>query len=410
MGLCRFLPIPSDRMGVLWSLLNITDAIVLEYGPAGTTHFSAGFFRKIGTTQENRYFTTHMSEDDVVMGDVKRLEKAIIELDEDFSPKVIFVVASSISAVIGTDLIGVCTYMQEKVSARLVTFENAGLRGDYSAGLVDTYSLIVKELVFESEGIIDNSYNIIGASYESYRAMSDVNEIKSLMKTAFDYDMNVSLCTPNTLENIEKMSSAKLNLVISYEGLKSAQYLNKKYGTPFIYGAPYGYKGTLEWLKSVSEEISKDIAQDVLDEINVKSVDMIMYARYKAMLTKIVPKAYIYADYDRVVGLSNLLSEFSIDTPHKICKHSLKFVKNIDGGVKNITSEKERMQILKQNKMLVLADDVSIMITDESNTTVRVSTPFLRGSQVATHLPFMGIKGADYMREYIDQYLGVLVR
>ena len=45
-----------------------------------------------------------MNEDDVVMGDVTRLEEAIVELDKSYEPKVIFVVASSISAVIGTDI------------------------------------------------------------------------------------------------------------------------------------------------------------------------------------------------------------------------------------------------------------------------------------------------------------------
>ena len=48
-----------------------------------------------------------MNEDDVVMGDVTRLEEAIVELDKSYEPKVIFVVASSISAVIGTDIKGV---------------------------------------------------------------------------------------------------------------------------------------------------------------------------------------------------------------------------------------------------------------------------------------------------------------
>ena len=44
MGLCRYLPTPSDRMGILWSLLAIEDSVIVEYGPAGTTHFSMSLF------------------------------------------------------------------------------------------------------------------------------------------------------------------------------------------------------------------------------------------------------------------------------------------------------------------------------------------------------------------------------
>ena len=77
------------------------------------------------------------------MGDVTRLEEAIVELDKSYEPKVIFVVASSISAVIGTDIKGVCNYMQKEVQAKLVAFEQGGFRGDYSIGLTEVYKLLV---------------------------------------------------------------------------------------------------------------------------------------------------------------------------------------------------------------------------------------------------------------------------
>ncbi|HML48945.1 MAG TPA: nitrogenase component 1, partial [Clostridia bacterium] len=147
MSLCRYLPIPSDRMGILWSLLSIEDGVILEYGPAGTTHFSMSLFGELGIDQENRLFTTHMSEDDVVMGDVTRLEEALVEVDRAYAPEVIFIVASSVSAVIGTDLRGVCAYMQEKVSAKLIALEQGGFRGDYSVGLREIYKLLAEEVV-----------------------------------------------------------------------------------------------------------------------------------------------------------------------------------------------------------------------------------------------------------------------
>ena len=143
MSLVRFLPTPSDRMGIIWSLLAVQGAIVLEYGPAGTTHYSMGLYGGLGLRFQNRMFTTHMSEDDVVMGDVTRLEDAIVELDKSYAPKVIFVVASSVTAVIGTDIKGVCRYMQNEVKAKLVAFEQGGFRGDYSVGLAETYKLLV---------------------------------------------------------------------------------------------------------------------------------------------------------------------------------------------------------------------------------------------------------------------------
>ena len=47
MSLCRFYPPASDRMAIIWSLMPIQNAIVLEYGPAGTTHFGGGLYSSL---------------------------------------------------------------------------------------------------------------------------------------------------------------------------------------------------------------------------------------------------------------------------------------------------------------------------------------------------------------------------
>ena len=164
MSLCRYLPTPSDRMAVMWTLLNVGQAVVLEYGPAGTTHYSMGLFGNMGISPDQTLFTTHMSEDDVVMGDVTRLEDAIVELDRNYSPKVIFVIASAITAVIGTDLIGVCAYMQERVKARLIAMENGGFRGDYTVGLREAYAMLARELAGSGRESGRKTYNVLGAS------------------------------------------------------------------------------------------------------------------------------------------------------------------------------------------------------------------------------------------------------
>lgn len=127
-----------------------------------------------------------MSEDDVVMGDVTRLEEAIIELDKSYAPKVIFVVASSVTAVIGTDIKGVCRYMQNEVKAKLVAFEQGGFRGDYSVGLAETYKLLVRNLPKKDAAQEADVYNIIGASAWRYRMASDIWEVKTCWVKRWD--------------------------------------------------------------------------------------------------------------------------------------------------------------------------------------------------------------------------------
>ena len=89
MSLCRFYPAPSDRMAIIWSLMPVKNAVVLEYGPAGTTHFGGGLYSSFGIELGKTLYTTHISEDDVIMGDVSRLENAIREVDAAYNPEII---------------------------------------------------------------------------------------------------------------------------------------------------------------------------------------------------------------------------------------------------------------------------------------------------------------------------------
>ena len=62
MSLTRFLPLPSDRMGILWSLFHIDGSVLLEYGPAGTTHYSMSLYGELGIEEENCLFTNLLRE------------------------------------------------------------------------------------------------------------------------------------------------------------------------------------------------------------------------------------------------------------------------------------------------------------------------------------------------------------
>lgn len=407
MSLCRYLPTPSDRMGILWTLLSIDDTVIIEFGPTGTTHFSMGFFGKIGVEQENRLFATHMSEDDVIMGYTETLEEAIIEVDKWISPKAIFIVASSVSAIIGTDLKGVCRAISPKVSAKLYALENGGFRGDYTTGIKIAYDTLFKNMLGEKTEKLDNTYNILGASLYSYRMRSDINEIKELMKNSFNYDVIGTLCVDTSEEVIRNTVKAKLNIVISFEALELAKYMKEVYDIPYIYGAPYGYTGTLEWLKQISQTIDVSIDNKVTQELMKRIMNIKHYPMYKRMLKNSKPTMSIYSEYDRLLGFRKISEEIGFNIDSFICNHSIKDIDDKD--ITTLNSERERIELFKnKNNQLIIADDVTLRMANDTNVKLRASMPIVYGSQVANHIPLIGIKGMDYFLEYVDQYLQTL--
>ncbi|MGM9582373.1 MAG: nitrogenase component 1 [Phascolarctobacterium sp.] len=406
MSLVRYLPVPSDRMGIIWSLLNVQGSIVLEYGPAGTTHYSMGLYGGLGIRFQNRLFTTHLSEDDVVMGDVSRLEESIVELDKSYGPKVIFVVASSVTAVIGTDIKGVCRYMQQEVKARLIAFEQGGFRGDYSVGVSEAYKLLVRNFSLNNASRRQGTYNILGASAWHYRIASDVWEVKSLLKETFGLKSWAVLCCDTSVDELEQLGEAQINIVLSCEGLAAAQLLERQFGTPYVYVAPYGYQGTQRFLEQVGQALGREPEPLVMMRLAMKQKGMSMLGMVRMMSgNNFVPKALLKGEYDTIVGVSDFLAEAGIEVEHKICAHSLKSVAEPRSDVEYFAQERQWLEILRQQRnSLVLADDVALGQCDDSNTKLRLSSPYLKGAQIATHLPFMGEKGADYLLEYINAY------
>ena len=404
MSLVRFLSTPSDRMGIIWSLLAVQGAIVLEYGPAGTTHYSMGLYGGLGLRFQNRMFTTHMSEDDVVMGDVTRLEDAIVELDKSYAPKVIFVVASSVTAVIGTDIKGVCRYMQNEVKAKLVAFEQGGFRGDYSIGLAETYKLLVRNLPKKDVAQEAGVYNIIGASVWRYRMESDIWEIKSLLSEALELSCNACLCCDTSVEELEDMGLAQVNIVLGNEGLAAAKYLQEKFGTPYVYAVPYGYNGTLSFLAQVGEAVGREPDSMVLLRLQTKEKSLSRLSLFTMMGNNKPKKAVVKGDYDLVQGVSAFLEQGGITVLHKMCAHSLKAIAEPASDVEAYAEESDWLQVIRGlQDTLILADDVALLQADADNMKVLISAPFMN-SAVANHLPFMGEKGADFLLERMQAY------
>ena len=404
MSLVRFLPTPSDRMGIIWSLLAVQGAIVLEYGPAGTTHYSMGLYGGLGLRFQNRLFTTHMSEDDVVMGDVTRLEEALIELDKSYAPQVIFVVASSVTAVIGTDIKGVCRYMQREVKAKLVAFEQGGFRGDYSIGLAETYKLLVKNLPKKDVQAEKGLYNLIGASAWRYRMASDIWEVKSLLTEALGLSCNACLCCDTSVDELEGLGRAQVNIVLGNEGLAAAKLLEEKFGTPYVYAVPYGYSGTAAFLESVGEAVGETPSPMVLMRLRMKEKGMGMLSMFAMMGDGKPKQAVVKGDYDLVQGVSAFLEKAGIKVVHKMCAHSLKAIAEPAAGVEAYAEEADWLKEIRELRdTLVFADDVALTQCDKSNMKVLISAPFF-GGVVATHLPFMGEKGADFLLEQIQNY------
>lgn len=405
MALIRNFPVPSDRMAIISTLLNIEDAVVLEYGPEGTTHFSMNFFNKLGQEYPDRLFTTGVDDSDIIMGSTEHLERGILELDALYSPKAIFVLTSSVTSIIGTDIAGICDSLQSKVQSRLVPVNTSGLGADYSAGLRKIYLQLAELFVQPDAAKQSKRYNILGASLLHYRAESDICEIARLLREGFDYELLHCLAMNTTTEALSELGSAELNIVLTNEAVPCAEYLQRVTGTPFVYLPPYGYSQTTEFLKSVAAVINKPVKEAVLQRLEEKNRRLKMLLN-SPLMSRTPGTVFLKGDYDTVKGFGEFFKELRFNVAHSVCTH--KITGAAAEGIEYFKEEKEYLQLLKDiHHCLVLADEDTMAKADATNFKICVSHPCFSHRTIASHLPFMGEWGADMLFEYIQQYVNM---
>ena len=405
MALIRNFPVPSDRMAIISTLLNIEDAVVLEYGPEGTTHFSMNFFNKLGQDYPNRLFTTGVDDSDIIMGSTENLERGILELDALYSPKAIFVLTSSVTSIIGTDIAGICDSLQSKVQSRLIPVNSSGLGADYSAGLRKIYLQMAELFVQPDASKQRGRYNILGASLLHYRAESDICEIARLLREGFDYELLHCLAMNTTTEALAELGSAELNIVLTNEAVPCAEYLQSVTGTPFVYLPPYGYSQTTDFLKSVAAVINKPVKEAVLQRLEEKNRRLKMLLN-SPLMSRTPGTVFLKGDYDIVKGLGEFFKELRFNVAHSVCTH--KITATAAEGIEYFKEEKEYLQLLKDiHHCLVLVDEDTMAKADATNLKICVSHPCFSHRMIASHLPFMGEWGADMLFEYIQQYVNM---
>ena len=107
------------------------------------------------------------------------------------------------------------------------------------------------------------------------------------------------------------MGSAAVNLVLRNEALPAARLLQERFGTPYVYGAPYGYEGTGRWLEEISQAVGIPMSDEVRRALRERKKESMTYRVYAGMYRDRPhpPIAALAGDYDTMVGLAGVCRE-----------------------------------------------------------------------------------------------------
>lgn len=201
--------------------------------------------------------STGFNEKDVIYGGEENLKRAILEAKKRYNPKMICVLASCISAIIGDDVVSVCNEMQDEVGedTYLLAFDNQGFQSNTWMHYADNiWPVLVNKVMKEQEEIdpdLVNFFRPINMTAE------DLNEIERLLD-GIGFRANF-FPDYQSIEFIESAPEASLNIGLCrgyHEPVFKA--MEHRFNTPYADGPyPLGIEFTSIWLREIAKKSNR---------------------------------------------------------------------------------------------------------------------------------------------------------
>lgn len=261
MGLHRFKPPSSGRMGTLWTLASIRDCALLEFGCMGHMLYSHVLLSRAGVMDSCKLYSTHIDEMDIALGSTGRLSRAVADIAQRDKPRVLFLLPSAVPEIIGTDIPAFCRELQPDYPGMLLLpFGCGGFDVGQQQGIREALLLLARTLPRDVSKTSVPTFNLIGSCADMFRFQADGAELVRIMEGALGINPLCIMTSDTSVNHMEQMGGAHVNLVLRKEGIPAAKQLQKRFGTPYLFARPYGVEGTCKWIEQVAEII--DISPD----------------------------------------------------------------------------------------------------------------------------------------------------
>lgn len=380
-------PITSDYSGAC-SVLYGENILKILISPNGCKTPVA--YDEIRNIDYSLQYCTSLNELEIVTGEIKGLKESIKEIiNQNQKIEFIAIISTVVPQIIGMDLESIVENIEETLDIPCV-FINTNSFENYYSGISLTLKSLANKFMLENKKI-KSTVNIIGYSPLTFGKIEKLEELFSLIKSL---DLNIlTVFSDNlSLEKIKNSTSAELNLVLSYEGLALAKYMEKEFSIPYVIinvVSKYGIENTENILKrffyKIDNSFEKLEKRDKLDDRKV----MIIASPFMAI--------NIAASLRKDFSLTNILALSLIKESRKFKKiEYLKFL-NI------VNTEKDLKEKIKEYKPdILISDPVYKNLVNEKVTFI----PLLHyGYSTRLYLEldyeYCGKKAYDYFKQFI---------
>ena len=242
----RILPVYSGDVSGVCSALYELGGMVVMHDPSGcnstyNTHDETRWYDR-----DSLIFLSGLCEPDAVMGNDSKLIDDVVRAAGEFSPRFIALCNSPIPYLTGTDFAGICRVIESRTDIPTFYIPTNGMH-DYISGAGLAFAKLAEKLFGEAGGpengdnerAAKRSLNILGMTPLDYAAESSVSSLREILEKE-GWEITSVWAMGDSLSELEKSGDSSVNLVVSASGMRTAEYLRARFGTPWVAGAPLG--------------------------------------------------------------------------------------------------------------------------------------------------------------------------
>ena len=246
----RIIPIYTADVSGVCSALYELGGMAVMHDPSGcnstyNTHDEIRWY-----DEDSLIFISGLTEIDAIMGNDEKFIHDIEEAARDLKPRFIALASSPIPYMNGTDFPAIAEVTEQDTGIPTFAVPTNGMH-DYVRGAGMALEAIAEHFVLPKSHAEDVSnknteekgrnrlVNLLGVTPLDFGPLDHAETMKRSLEQ-YGWQINSMWAMGDSLDQLSKSADAAVNVVVSSVGLRAAKVLQRKFGTPYVVGAPVG--------------------------------------------------------------------------------------------------------------------------------------------------------------------------
>lgn len=226
-----------DYSGVCSAMFDLGGICVI-HDASGCTGNYTGYDEPRWYGSTSKIFCSGLREIDAVLGRDDKIIDNAIKAGEIINPTMYTVIGSPVPMVIGSDMKGIAHEIEEKTGVPSFGFDTNGL-GLYNKGVSMAMCELIRRFTKKTSKKTERGINILGSNPIDLADNGTEKDLKEALEKS-GFSVIGQMMMGATIEQIEELAKAEVNLVVTESGMEAAKLLKRKFDIPYVVGMPLG--------------------------------------------------------------------------------------------------------------------------------------------------------------------------